>query len=309
MGQASRLAEACQAGRPGTTSKAIVREVRLTPVVTTIVECRTAVAAAKKAGQTVGFVPTMGALHEGHAALVRSAKAKTGYVVVSIFVNPTQFGPNEDFHRYPRTLESDRSLCAAAGADLIFAPTPAEMYPEFSVAVVDVPKLDEKLEGPSRPGHFRGVCTVVLKLFNIVIPDLAVFGQKDAQQARIIRQMVRDLNVPVTVQIDPTVREPDGLAMSSRNRYLSPEQRTAAPAIYRALAAIRERALGGEIDVARLESALAADLAAIPGARLDYARIVDADTLDALPRFDRPALAVVAVFLGSTRLIDNVLIP
>ncbi len=251
----------------------------------------------------------MGALHAGHAALIQSAQAKADFVVVSVFVNPTQFGPNEDFHRYPRTLEADRVICEEAGAALVFAPTVAEMYPEFAATVVDVTKLDEALEGPSRPGHFRGVCTVVLKLFNIVTPDLAVFGQKDAQQARIIRQMVRDLNVPLTVQVDPTVRESDGLAMSSRNRYLSPEQRAVAPGIYKVLSSIRTRALAGEIDAARLESALAAELTALPGAKLDYARIVDADTLEPLPRLDRPALAVVAVFLGTTRLIDNVLIP
>jgi len=281
----------------------------LIPIVTTIPECRTAIATARKAGKTIGFVPTMGALHAGHAALIRSAQAKTDFVVVSVFVNPTQFGPNEDFHRYPRTLEADRVICEAAGAALVFAPTVPEMYPEFAVTVVDVTKLDQALEGPSRPGHFRGVCTVVLKLFNIVLPDLAVFGQKDSQQARIIRQMVRDLNVPVTVQVDPTVREADGLAMSSRNRYLSPEQRAVAPSIYKALSTTRTRALGGEIDVARLESSLAAELAAISGAKLDYARIVDAEMLESLPRLDRPAVAVVAVFLGTTRLIDNVLIP
>ena len=279
------------------------------PIVTTIAECRAAVTAAKKSGQIIGFVPTMGALHAGHAALIRSAQAKADFVVVSVFVNPTQFGPNEDFHRYPRTLEADRVICEEAGAALVFAPTVAEMYPEFAVTVVDVTKLDDALEGPSRPGHFRGVCTVVLKLFNIVTPDLAVFGQKDAQQARIIRQMVRDLNVPVAVQVDPTVRESDGLAMSSRNRYLSPEQRAVAPSIYKVLSSTRSRALAGEIDAARLESALGAELTALPGARLDYARIVDADTLEPLPRLDRPALAVVAVFLGTTRLIDNVLIP
>jgi pantoate--beta-alanine ligase len=251
----------------------------------------------------------MGALHEGHAALIRAAKQSAGFVVVSIFVNPTQFGPNEDFAKYPRTLDADRELCAKAGADLIFAPTPAEMYPDFSVTVVDVTKLDEPLCGASRPGHFRGVCTVVLKLFNIVLPDVAVFGAKDAQQARIVRQMVRDLNVPVTVQVEPTVREPDGLAMSSRNRYLSAAERAVAPRIYESLQAIRSRALAGEWDVARLESALAAQLTQIPGARVDYARIVDDATLQPLTRLDRPALAAVAVFLGTTRLIDNVTIP
>jgi pantoate--beta-alanine ligase len=280
----------------------------MTPVVTTIAEARAAVALARREGATVGLVPTMGALHEGHAALIRAAKASTGFVVVSVFVNPTQFGPNEDFARYPRALEADQKLCADAGAGLIFAPTVAEMYPEGSAAFVEVPGLQDVLCGSSRPGHFRGVCTVVLKLFNVVQPDAAVFGAKDFQQARIIRQMVRDLNVPVRVQVVPTVREADGLAKSSRNRYLSPEQRAAAPGIYRALRATGARARAGETDVARLEGALAADLAGIPGARVEYARILDADSLRPLARLDGPAVAAVAVFLGGTRLIDNLVI-
>ena len=278
----------------------------LPPVVTTIAEVRAAVADARRRGQTVGLVPTMGALHEGHAALIRAARAASGFVVVSIFVNPTQFGPHEDFGRYPRTLEADQKVCADAGADLIFAPGVPEMYPENAVTFVEVTKLQDALEGPSRPGHFRGVCTVVAKLFNIVQPDVAHFGAKDYQQARIITQMVRDLNVPVEVRVEPTVREPDGLAMSSRNRYLSPTERASAPGIYQALRNVRDRARAGEIDAARLESALAAELAAIPGARVDYARVVDADTLRPIARLDRPAVAAVAVFLGATRLIDNV---
>jgi len=280
----------------------------MTPVVTTIAEVRAAVADARRRGLTVGFVPTMGALHEGHAALVRAARRDTGFVVVSVFVNPTQFAPNEDFATYPRTLEADQKVCAEAGADLIFAPSAAEMYPEGSSTVVEVTGLQDVLCGASRPGHFRGVCTVVLKLFNIVLPDVAFFGAKDFQQARLVRQMVRDLNVPVRVQVEPTVREPDGLALSSRNRYLSPEQRAAAPAVYRALQAVRSRALAGETDAARLESALHAELAAIPGARVDYARILDADTLRPPARLDRPAVAAVAVVLGTTRLIDNLTI-
>jgi pantoate--beta-alanine ligase len=281
----------------------------VTPVVSTIAEVRAAAAAARRRGLTVGFVPTMGALHAGHAALVRAARQGTGFVVVSIFVNPTQFGPSEDYAKYPRTLDADRAVCAEAGADLIFAPSAEEMYPARSVTFVEVTELDRELCGPHRPGHFRGVCTVVAKLFNIVQPDVAYFGQKDAQQARIIRQMVRDLNVPVDIHVEPTVREPDGLAMSSRNRYLSPADRAAAAGIYRALSAVKARAAAGEIDTARLETMFKNELAAIPGARVDYARIVDADTLGPLPRLDRPALAAVAVYLGSTRLIDNVGIP
>jgi pantoate--beta-alanine ligase len=280
----------------------------MTPVVTTIAEVRRAVAEARAAGKVVGFVPTMGALHEGHAALVRSARAASGFVVVSIFVNPKQFGPKEDFARYPRTLDGDRAICAQAGAGLIFAPAVEEMYPANSVTFVEVGELGDQLCGASRPGHFRGVCTVVLKLFNIVQPDRAHFGAKDYQQARIIQQMVRDLNVPVEVRVESTVREPDGLALSSRNRYLSPEERAVAPRIYQALQAARARVRAGEIDATRLESALHAELAAIPGARVDYARVVDAETLRPLSRLDRPAVGAVAVFLGTTRLIDNLVI-
>lgn len=281
----------------------------LPPIVTTIAGVRSAVDAARAAGKTVGFVPTMGALHEGHAALVRAARAASGCVVVSIFVNPTQFGPKEDFAKYPRTLEADQKVCGDAGSDLIFAPDVEEISPANSFTYVEVGKLGDHLCGASRPGHFRGVCTVVLKLFNIVRPDTAHFGAKDYQQARILSQMVRDLNVPVAMRIEPTVRENDGLALSSRNRYLSAEDRAAAPRIYKALQATRARALAGEIDAARLESALAAELSAIPGARVDYASIVDAETLQPLARFDRPAVAAIAVFLGATRLIDNIPLP
>lgn len=278
------------------------------PVAGTIAEVRAAVVAARANGRTVGFVPTMGALHAGHAALVRAAATECGFVVVSVFVNPTQFGPNEDYSRYPRTLDADRQLSAQAGAHLVFAPGVEEMYPPGATTFVEVGTLGEHLCGPSRPGHFRGVATVVLKLFHIVGPDVAVFGAKDAQQARIIRRMVRDLDMPVRIRIEPTIREADGLALSSRNRYLAPAERAAAPGIYRALVALKVRAAAGETDVARLESALAAELSAIPGVRIDYARIVDDDTMQPLRRLDRPALAAVAVFLGSTRLIDNVVL-
>jgi pantoate--beta-alanine ligase len=278
------------------------------PVASTIAEVRAAVTAARSRGQRVGFVPTMGALHAGHAALVRVAKRQSDFVVVSVFVNPTQFGPNEDFAKYPRTLDDDRRITADAGGDLVFAPTAAEMYPPTAVTFVEVPKLDAVLCGPRRPGHFRGVATVVLKLFHIVRPDVAVFGAKDAQQAIILKKMVADLNVPVEMVIAPTVREADGLAMSSRNRYLSATERAEAPKIYRALRDIQARAAAGETDVARLESALLAAVAAIPGARVDYASILDAENLAPMGRLDRPALAAVAVFLGTTRLIDNVLL-
>ncbi len=280
----------------------------MTPIVTTIADVRAEVEEARRLGMTVLFVPTMGALHEGHASLIRAAGRPSAFVVVSIFVNPTQFGPNEDFARYPRTLDADQKLCTEAGANLIFAPTAEEMYPDSPLTSVEVAELQDVLCGPLRPGHFRGVCTVVLKLFNIVAPDVAMFGEKDFQQSRIIRRMVRDLNVPVEIQIEPTVREADGLALSSRNRYLTAEQRAAAPGIHRALQAVRSRAQAGETDVTRLEQSLRAELEAIPGARVEYARIVDAETLQTPAKLDRPAAAAVAVILGNTRLIDNVLL-
>jgi pantoate--beta-alanine ligase len=275
------------------------------PLATTIAETRAAVAAARKAGRRVGLVPTMGALHAGHASLIRAARVECDYVVVSIFVNPTQFGPAEDFSRYPRTLDADRELCAAVGTDLVFAPTPAEMYPPDARTVVEVTGLQDVLCGQSRPGHFRGVATVVLKLFNIVQPDVAYFGQKDAQQAVIIRRMVADLNVAVTVRVHPTVREPDGLAMSSRNRYLDPAQRLGATSLHRALKKAEELVAAGERSVPALERAMADVIAAAPGARLDYARVVDAQTLDTIATVERPALAALAVYFGTTRLIDN----
>jgi len=279
-----------------------------TPIAATIATVRDAVATAKASGRTVGLVPTMGALHAGHAELIRTARRRCGFVVVSIFVNPTQFGPKEDFGKYPRTLEADRELCADAGADLIFAPNAGEMYPEGTLAFVEVPKLDAVLCGPRRPGHFRGVCTVVLKLLNIVRPDVAIFGAKDAQQSIILKKMVRDLDVPVEVQIEPTVREVDGLAMSSRNRYLSPAERSLAPRIFAALQSVQRRVADGETDVASLQSGLLAELIAIPGAKVDYAQILDAESLEAVGQLRKPALAAVAVFLGGTRLIDNVIV-
>ena len=278
------------------------------PVVHTVSELRNMLAQAKLAERTIGFVPTMGALHAGHAELIRTASGLTTFVVVSVFVNPTQFGPKEDFGKYPRTLEQDTLLSEEAGADLIFAPSAEEMYPPGSVTYVDVPGLDEVLCGPRRPGHFRGVCTVVLKLFNMVQPDMAVFGAKDVQQAIILLKMVKDLNVPVKMVIAPTVREPDGLAMSSRNRYLTADERGLAPMIHAELQKTEARIRGGECDVGRLESALLAGLEAIPGARVDYASVVESENLKPIQRINGPVLVAVAVFLGSTRLIDNVMV-
>lgn len=281
----------------------------MTPtVVTTVAELRRAVADARRAGRTVGLVPTMGALHEGHASLIRTAREATGFVVVTIFVNPTQFGPHEDFHRYPRPLERDLAVSAAAGADLVFVPEVATVYPPGFRTFVEVTGLQDVLEGRSRPGHFRGVATVVLKLLNMAQPDIAFFGQKDGQQARLIGQMVQDLNVPVEVRVCPTVREPDGLALSSRNAYLDAEQRRHAPAVYAALRAGAACIEQGERDAEVVRRAMAGVIAATPGAALDYAAVADADTLQPLDRLHGRVLLALAVRFGTTRLIDNVLI-
>ncbi|HEY1377486.1 MAG TPA: pantoate--beta-alanine ligase [Gemmataceae bacterium] len=279
------------------------------PVIPSIPDSRKAVAAARGRSQTVGFVPTMGALHEGHASLIRLARQQCGFVVVSVFVNPTQFGPNEDFTRYPRTLPEDLAVCEREGADLVFAPEPAAMYPPGFRTFVEVAELGDHLCGPSRPGHFRGVATVVLKLFNVVQPDRAYFGQKDAQQARIIRQMVRDLNVPTEIVVAPTVREPDGLALSSRNRYLGPAERTHATVLIEALREARRRVEAGERDAAALRTMMADRVRATPGAVLDYAEVVDADTFRPVDRLAAPAVAALAVTFGTTRLIDNMELP
>jgi pantoate--beta-alanine ligase len=280
----------------------------LPPVANTIAEVRTATEQAWRAGKSVGFVPTMGALHAGHAALIRAARAETDFTVVSVFVNPTQFGPNEDFTRYPRTFDADRELCGAVGTDLIFAPAREEMYPPDSRTFVEVTGLEDVLCGRSRPGHFRGVATVVAKLFNIVQPHVAFFGQKDAQQVAIIRRMVADLNLPVVVRVVPTVREPDGLAMSSRNRYLDPTQRLNATCLVRALRKADALVAGGERSVPAIERAMADLIGATPGALLDYAEIRDLEALEPVATLHRPALAALAVYFGTTRLIDNTIL-
>jgi len=276
------------------------------PVYHMIAEVRGAVAAAKAAGKRVGLVPTMGALHAGHARLIETAKRETDFVVASIFVNPAQFGPSEDFARYPRTLDADLALSEAAGADAVFAPDAATVYPPGFRTYVEVHGLQDALCGASRPGHFRGVCTVVLKLFNMVQPDVAYFGQKDAQQAIILTRMVRDLNVPVEMRILPTVREPDGLALSSRNRYLDPEQRRNAPALWRALQNAKQKIDAGERVPDALERTMLAELQQVPGARVDYARVVSAETLERVSPLRGPILVALAVFFGTTRLIDNI---
>ena len=274
----------------------------------TIEEMRRASRAARPAGKRVGFVPTMGALHEGHLSLVRAAKARCDVVAVSIFVNPLQFGPNEDLAKYPRTFERDQTLLEKEGVDLLFAPAVEEMYPAGVVTYVTVEGLSEKLCGKSRPGHFRGVTTVVAKLFHVVEPDFAFFGQKDAAQAAIIRRMVRDLNLPVEIVVCPIVREPDGLAMSSRNAYLDPNQRQMALVLYRSLTAIKQLFEKGERSAANLIETGKQVFASEPAVRLDYLEVVDPNTLDPVTEMSHPALVAVAAFVGKTRLIDNIVL-
>ncbi|MCX7847800.1 MAG: pantoate--beta-alanine ligase [bacterium] len=263
-------------------------------------------AAWRAQGMRIALVPTMGALHAGHMSLIAAARRRADKVVVSIFVNPTQFGPAEDFAQYPRPFAADCRACATAGVDLIFAPQANQMYPPNFSTWVEETALAQHLCGPRRPGHFRGVCTVVLKLFNIIQPHLAFFGQKDAQQALIIRRMVRDLNVPIKIIVCPIVRERDGLAMSSRNAYLSAEQRAVAPRIYAALQRVKAWHAAGW-DCLRIRRALEHELASLPGARLDYAALVDEQTLEDVtqPHRGQHILVAVAVFIGTTRLIDN----
>lgn len=256
----------------------------------------------------IGLVPTMGALHEGHFSLIRSARAECSPVVVSVFVNPKQFGPSEDFHKYPRAFEADRAALENLGVDYLFAPTPDEMYPPDFRTVVTVQGLSDRLEGRSRPGHFRGVTTVVLKLFEIVQPSFAYFGRKDAQQARIIRQMARDLNLGAQIVVHPILREPDGLALSSRNAYLNADERRAATALYRSLESVRQEIVAGERSAGRLLSTLHHVIDAEPGVVLDYAEIVDAETLEPVVSLRRSCLILLAARLGKTRLIDNALV-
>lgn len=275
-------------------------------VVTTVQEMRQAVARARAAGARIGFVPTMGALHEGHGALVDASVAECDVTVVSIFVNPLQFGPAEDFHKYPRDLEADKAFCQARGVDFIFAPSEKEMYPEPPRAFVEVEELTAGLCGAFRPGHFRGVTTVVTKLFHIVMPDVAYFGQKDYQQLAVIRRMVDDLNFPVEIRGVPTVREADGLAMSSRNRYLNPEERRAATALYRGLTAAKALLEQGERNADRVRQRVREELVKEPLVREQYVEVVDADDLSQVSYIDGRVAVAVAAFVGTTRLIDNI---
>jgi pantoate--beta-alanine ligase len=263
---------------------------------------------ARAEGRVIGFVPTMGALHAGHLPLVEAARRDASPVVVSIFVNPKQFGPQEDFSKYPRPLEEDQAKLEALGVDFLFAPSVEEMYPADFCTTVNVERLGDRLEGRLRPGHFRGVATVVLKLLQIVAPQFAYFGRKDAQQMRVIRQMATDLALDAEIVSCPIVRETDGLALSSRNAYLSPKERRAATVLYRALDAARQAIARDEHDAARLAQAMRAVLAAESLAAIDYAEIVDADSFEAVTRLRGTCLALVAARIGTTRLIDNMLI-
>ena len=274
-------------------------------VCATIEETRSLSRSARTSGQRVALVPTMGSLHEGHLSLVRIAKAQSDFVAVSIFVNPLQFGPTEDIAKYPRTFDRDRDLLRTEGVDLIFAPTAGEMYPTPAITYVNVEILSERLDGQSRPGHFRGVTTVVSKLFHIIEPDIAVFGQKDAAQLAIIRRMVRDLNMPVEIVAGPIVREPDGLAMSSRNAYLDSKQRKQALALSRALDHVKESFAGGETSAVKLIAAGRKVFEQEPDVRLDYFSAVDPDSLEAVDSISRNTLVAVAAYVGTTRLIDN----
>ena len=277
-------------------------------VISTVAEMQAICREVRRSGKSLGFVPTMGALHEGHLSLVRSARSHNQAVAASIFVNPLQFGPNEDFSKYPRAMERDKALLEAEKVDLLFAPSAEEMYPKGAVTEVYVAGLSEKLDGKSRPGHFKGVTTVVAKLFEIVRPDRAYFGQKDAAQVAVLRKMVHDLNMDVELIVCPIVRERDGLAMSSRNAYLTAEQRKRALVLNRALMRVQATADRGEKNAAALREAGKQVIGEEPGARLDYFEIVDANTLDFIEDISKGALVAVAAYVGTTRLIDNLVL-
>ena len=276
-------------------------------VVNTIKDVRQAVASARADGRKIGFVPTMGALHDGHISLIERAVADCDFVVVSIFVNPTQFAPDEDFDKYPRDLDSDSAICQKTGADLIFAPSAAEMYPRENITWVDVEKITERLCGKFRQGHFRGVTTVCAKLFNIVCPDAAFFGQKDAQQSIVIKRMVSDMNMPLEIVVCPTVRQEDGLALSSRNKYLTASQRKDALLISEALKACDEQILGGQRDCRTLIEQMKKILSG-GDIELEYLGIVDIETLDSIASIESNALVAIAAYVGKTRLIDNFIV-
>jgi len=277
-------------------------------IIRTITWMKEAARQARADNHLVGLVPTMGALHEGHLSLVRRAKHECSRVYASIFVNPKQFGPNEDFTKYPRAFESDSAQFAELGVDALFAPAPEEIYPAGFSTYANVDGISDRLEGRSRPGHFRGVATVVLKLFEIVQPDFAYFGRKDAQQVSVIQRMVRDLNLNTQIVVCPIVRESDGLALSSRNAYLNPDERRAAVVLHRALEAARAELVRGTRDSLQLQNAMGAVFEKEPLARLDYAEVVSADNFEPAVHVSRASFVLVAAHLGKTRLIDNMLV-
>jgi pantoate--beta-alanine ligase len=278
-------------------------------VVTSVKEMQAASAEVRSRGRTIGLVPTMGALHEGHLHLVRKAKSVADWVATSVFVNPTQFGTGEDFERYPRDLDRDAGLAFNAGSDVVFAPAAPEMFPrDFQTSVVPE-GIADVLEGEVRPGHFRGVATVVTKLFNITMPNVAVFGQKDAQQAFVIRRLVRDLDLAVSIIVEPTVREPDGLALSSRNKYLSAEERSRATCLFRALGVAEARIFAGERSVKSLRDTIRCEVGKGAPSGIDYIVVLDPETFEPQDRLDTGAVLIaLAVRFGSTRLIDNTII-
>jgi pantoate--beta-alanine ligase len=276
--------------------------------IATIAEMKAACREVNRNGKTLGFVATMGALHEGHLSLVRASKSRCNVTAVSIFVNPLQFGPAEDLDKYPRTLEHDTALLEQQGADLLFTPAVEEMYPRGAQTYVVVEGLSDRLDGASRPGHFRGVATVVAKLFEIIRPDLAFFGQKDAAQVAVLRKLVDDLDMDVEIVVCPTVREKDGLAMSSRNAYLTPEQRQQALVLHRSLLRVQTAVKQGERDSVKLIEIGKQVMTKERGVRLDYFAVVDSGTLELVADVSRGALVAVAAYLGPTRLIDNILV-
>ena len=273
-----------------------------------IKEVREAVGQMKSGGKSIGFVPTMGCLHQGHLSLVRESTQQTGFTVVSIFVNPTQFGPGEDFKKYPRDLERDSSLLQKEGVGILFVPNQEEVYPQGFRSSVEVLGLQDKLCGRSRPGHFSGVCTVVLKLFQIVDPDIAFFGQKDAQQALIIKRMVQDLNLNVAIEVLPIIRDEDGLALSSRNSYLDTEGRKAAVCLFKSLQQAEKMIGEGEKKSSKIIQAMKQIIHSEPLAKMDYIEIVDLDNLDPLDKIEGDVLVALAVFIGKVRLIDNMIV-
>ncbi len=280
-----------------------------TQVIRTVVGLRDRLASVRRAGASIGLAPTMGALHAGHGRLIERTRQETDCVVVSIFVNPIQFNQNDDYERYPRDLARDLEFCRARGVDIVFAPEIDEMYPSPQRAFVEVELLTEHLCGRFRPGHFRGVATVVMKLLNIVQPDRAYFGEKDAQQLAVIRRIVRDLAVPVEIVPVATLREPDGLALSSRNQRLSAAERRVAPALYRALERAGERIAAGASDVEAVKKEAHAALEGLPGVRVEYLEVVDPEDMQPVDRIAGPVRVTAAVWVGATRLIDNVLCP